>query len=242
MNCSSISKIMTEPRAKKDKEAGILSETCKQYVREWAIQEQYGRRKIVTSKPMLKGTQEEAASLMLLEDYRGQNGLFKNEQRFENEWMKGYPDVINGDEVIEVKTPYDLFTFHKSEGLKTASSYTSHGWQLIGYLGLTGLHYGILAYVLSDTPAYIVDSEVRKMWYAMHIETPEEQEWFDNEVEPKIRANHTYSNVQGFPDIPLFERVAEFDLEFDEKAYNDIVERVELINHYLINDPEKIWK
>lgn len=233
---------MTEPRTKKDRDAGLLSETCKQYVREWWLKEQYKRKKIITTKPMMKGTEQESLSLMTLEDYRKQKGLFKNRERFENQWMKGYPDVINGDEVIEVKSPYDLFTFHKAEGLRTATSYTSHGWQLLGYLGLTGLQFGTLVYVLVDSPSWIVDSEVRKTWYAMSIETPEEQEWFDNEVEPKIRANHSYTGVKDYPDVPLDERVIEFEIEFNQEDYNRIVERVDLINHYLVNDPEKIWK
>lgn len=233
---------MTNPRTKKAQEAGELSETCKAHVREWVISTTYKRRKIFSTRATLKGTQEETASLMTLEDYRGEKGLFKCKDRFEDDWMLGHPDCLNGDEVIEIKTPYDLFSFHKQDGVKTATGYSGYGWQLQGYMALTGMKFGTLAYVLTNSPEYIIESEIKKAWYAHHIDTPEEQDWFDKEVEPRIRANHIYSGLKNFPDIPVTERVIEYDTEYDEEAVNRIRERVDLINYYLENNPKMIWK
>ena len=238
-NCSAIGAIMSDPRTKGE----LFSETCRDHVRAWYLKEVYGRKKLIVTSPMLKGTQEETASLMTLEEFRKERGLFKNEKRFENEWIKGYPDVINGDEIIEVKTPFDIFTFHKAKGTHTPRGLTAHGWQLLGYLGLTNKNYGTLAHVLTDSPDWLVRDEVRKAYYSMKIETDEENDFFAKNIEPSILANHKYSSdLEGFPNIPINERVKEYEMEFDADRYKNICERVDLINEVLKKKPQEIWK
>lgn len=218
-----------------------LSETCKQYVREWYIQEKYKRKKLVATKAMMKGNENEIDSMVELAKFNKVKAYFKNEQNFENEFMTGTPDIILKEEIIDIKSSYDLMTFHKGEGVKTATSYTGYGWQLMGYMALTGKHKATLAYVLTNSPEWIVESEVKKAWHQMHIESEEEQDYFDKVVEPEIRALHHYGEAYGKPEVPLSERVIQYSLEYDKEAVERIKERVELINDILNNRIEELW-
>ena len=190
----------------------------------------------------MKGNESEIDSIRTLEKYRNQKGLFKNEQFFEDDHIMGTPDIINGDEIIDIKTPFDLFTFHKGEPLLSATSYTGYGWQLQGYASLAKCDFTTLSYVLVDSPNWIIESEVKKAWYQMNIDSPEEQDYFDTTIEPLIRANHLYTGLKDFPDIPLDERVIEYEAPFDQAAIDRVRTKVETINFYLKNDMDKIWK
>ena len=50
IRCSSIGKIMGQPRSKAAKEAGELSETAKTYCRDWIMEQLYDRRKNIIAK------------------------------------------------------------------------------------------------------------------------------------------------------------------------------------------------
>ena len=51
IRCSGIAQIMSSPRNKKDKEAGLLSQTSKTYCEEWLKEQIYGVKKSIDNKP-----------------------------------------------------------------------------------------------------------------------------------------------------------------------------------------------
>ena len=55
IRCSAIVQIMTNPRAKKDVEAGLLSATTKTYYQDWYKEQLYKRRKTFSNKYVQKG-------------------------------------------------------------------------------------------------------------------------------------------------------------------------------------------
>ena len=98
--CSSLPLLMTKPRNKGD----ILSQTAMTYLNELWIQEVYGRRKYDTAnKYTAKGIQCESDSLDLVSQLY-QKTYFKNTKQYENDWIKGTPDVVASDLLIDIKT------------------------------------------------------------------------------------------------------------------------------------------
>jgi len=88
IRCSSLSKIMTEPKSKSE----TLSVGAKTYVEDLAKEFVYGYQKVVTSKEMEKGQLVEGHSIQLINDVFFTN-YQKNTERRENDWITGECDI-----------------------------------------------------------------------------------------------------------------------------------------------------
>jgi len=162
IRCSAISQIMSEPRSKADKEAGLLSETTKSYVHEWLTSEIYGVRKQLDTKQITKGLEmEERAIEVLQEKYSNQYFMLKNEEYFENDFMTGTPDVITKDAIFDTKCSWDMFSFPLFDSDLNKAYY----WQMQGYMHLVGRDKASVAYVLVNTPERLAYSETDKYDY-----------------------------------------------------------------------------
>lgn len=212
VNCSQIGRIMTNGRSKSEP----LGETAKTLIREIWIADKYKRKKIVTAKQMTKGILCEEEILSLYTKHTGKL-IVKNETRLENDWIKGYPDAFTSDAVVEVKTPYDIFSFFDAEITK------DYEWQILGYMMLMGKDYGHLFYGLVNTPEELILDEQRRLWYAynQNDEDPRYQREY-----AQIKANHT------FDDIPANERVKMFTIERDKEKEAQMIERIEIARDY----------
>ena len=137
--CSKLGALMTEPKTKSEIMFN-LSETCKTYLREVFINRKYGRYKDFTSDAIKKGleTEEAALTLFSIQKLRQFN---KNEENLTNEFISGTPDSYEGEtiqtatHIIDIKSAWDLFTFHASKEEKVNKDYY---WQMQGYMWLTG--------------------------------------------------------------------------------------------------------
>jgi len=107
IRCSAIGKIMATPRSKSE----LLSQTAKTYIHELVLQEKYGIRKEFSSRYTDKGNAVEDLSISLVNDVLDVNFIYKNEQYFENDWIKGTPDVNTEDVLLDVKSSWDATTF-----------------------------------------------------------------------------------------------------------------------------------
>jgi hypothetical protein len=218
--CHSIGKLMTAPKLKADKEAGNLSETTKSYLMEIYVQEKYGRKKDISSKYLEKGLMVEGEAIKLysrlkLEEYT------KNEERLSNDFITGIPDLIS-TEVIDIKSSWDIFTFFNVLNKEVNSDYY---WQLQSYMGLTGLPMAKLAYCLINTPEMLISDEKRKLSYKMNtIESPE-----------YLAACDELEKSMIFDDIPLTNRMIEFEVKRDGEAIKSIYDKVEKSREYLNN-------
>lgn len=242
IRASALGQIMTEPRAKADKEAGKLSESAKQYLQEWLIAQRYNRKKVVSTAAMLKGTEVEIQSMQDLSLYTGKS-YFKNDDQYEDGYFTGTPDIIHENQIIDIKSSYDIFSFHKSECPKRARGYTQYGWQLQAYMHLTGKKHATLAYILTDSPDWVIEDAVKKAWHQMKVETDEEQDLFNDKIEPLIRANHTFSETSedrpyNFPEVPINDRVRLYSLEYDPEAIAAAQNRVQQIRQILSKEYE----
>jgi hypothetical protein len=144
IRASQAGKIMTNSRKK-----GELSKTTQSYLQEWLKESIYGQRKEIESKYLTKGIEVEEDAIELAGDHLGWFMPEKNERNFEDEYFTGTPDVILGDTVIDIKSPWDCFTFPLFD---TEIPNKDYYYQLQVYMHLTGLKKAQLVYVLMDTP------------------------------------------------------------------------------------------
>lgn len=208
IRASSAGQIMTDPRSKSE----LLSETTKSTLQEIFIAEKYGRYKDFSSDAIVKGlTNEEQA----ITQFCFMHDLFlsKNIKHFENDFIKGTPDLITEDAVIDVKCSWDLFTFIKSDLTK------NYEYQLLCYMELTGKKKATLAYVLTDTPENLIQNEVRRIMY--QVKDANEQEVYEG-----LKKQMTYN------DIPDQDKIRLFHIEYDQEKLDKLYARIILCRGY----------
>lgn len=205
IRCSQIGQIMTAPKSKSD----LLSKTTMTYIDEWMKEQIYGRSKKIESKYIDKGVQMEDEAIEFITSYYPELPLLiKNERNFADDFMTGTPDLILDDEIIDIKCPFDCFTFPLFEKELPERNYY---WQLQGYMNLTGTNKGSIIYVLMDTPLSIVEREIK----------------YNPEKEDEIITYHSYGNIDSKY------RVKRFDISRDDEAIELIKQRVIECRHYI---------
>lgn len=228
IRCSSLGKLMTEPKEKAAKEAGELSKTAKTHLKSVYIKEKYGREKEITSKPIMKGLEVEEDSITLLSRVQ-KKMLRKNEERLNNAYITGLPDIFEGesiynaDSITDIKSSYDLHSFIANAGEPLDSDYY---YQLQGYMALSGANVAYIAYCLVNTPAHIIQGEKYKLLKSMDVVSEDSPEFIKEAL--KIEKNMT------FDDIPKEERVLIFKVDRDHTMIDKIIAKVEKAREYLI--------
>lgn len=152
--CSSIGKLMTEPKTKAE---GPLSVGAKTYIRELAAQEIFGVDFVVSSKAMEKGIECEEASIQLLNSVRGM-ALTKNTERRSNDFITGECDLFDADRKRghDVKTSWSISTFPIC--VKDAED-KLYEWQMRAYMALWDAEEWEVNYCLVDTPDRLIGFE-----------------------------------------------------------------------------------
>lgn len=213
---SGVGYLMVNPKDKKEE----LSESTKTHLLDIYISETYGRRKVLSSPAMLKGNMVEEDSITLVTQQTG-DLLLKNKKQLSNEFIKGSPDIVTADTVIDTKSSWDLYTFIKADG--TDKMYY---WQLQSYMWLTGKEKAKLAYCLVNSPAQQIYQEKRRAMYSLGLVDMEGTEEFD-EMERQVELNMT------FDDIPPEKRIKMFDFEYNPKDIELLKQRITNARLYL---------
>ena len=221
IRASSVGYLMTEPQSKADKEAGLLSKTAQKHLLDVYIAEKYGRKKDIQTKQMKKGIEVEQDSIELLSMYL-KMPFSKNDQRFTNDFITGFPDIIDNDRIIDIKSSYDLWTFIGNIPDKLDSLYY---WQMQSYMWLTGAKSAVIAYCLVNTPSNIIDQEKYFLLKKMDVATEESPEYVKEAM--KIEFN------MSFDDISIDERVLMFKVERSEDDILRIQNKVERAREFL---------
>jgi len=200
-----------------------LSQGAKTYLEKLFKEEYFGKRKEIETKYMDKGIYVEEKSITLYSKVTG-TLFFKNEKRFENEYLTGTPDTIK-EKIIDIKSSWNLDTFPMfDEKLKN----DVYKWQVIAYMELTGLRQGEIAYCLVDTPEHLILDEIRRfMWKNMLMDISEEQE-------QEIRKNLTFS------DIPEKLRVKRFEIEYKDEEVKAMRSMIKLAREYMNELKQKL--
>ncbi|UCV00256.1 hypothetical protein [Acidovorax radicis] len=164
IRCSSLGKIMTEPKTLKD---GPLSVGAKTYIRELAQQEILGVDFEFSSKETQKGIEVEDESIALLNRVRGLS-LSKNKERKSNGLISGECDLYD----VERKRGHDL---KSSWSAKTFPGWVVdcedklYEWQMRGYMWLWDADEWEVNYALVDTPERLIGFEPLQMHVVGHI-------------------------------------------------------------------------
>jgi hypothetical protein len=218
--CSSLGHLMTEPKTKAEKEAGNLSESAKTHLIDVYVANKYGRQSEINSKYIEKGLMVEEDGITLYSRVKGQY-FKKNADHLSNGYIKGTPDLFTGkninkaDRIIDIKCSWDIYTFFRVLTKDVSSIYY---YQLQGYMLLTGAEAATLAYCLIDTPETLINDEKRRLLWKMGVVSEDNQTYQE--------ACEELDKAMRFGDIPMKERVIEFDIPRDQDAIDNIYRKV----------------
>lgn len=215
--CSALGKLMTEPRAKAAKEAGELSETAKTWIEELWLRNEYGYYDEVITTPILKGIICESDSMALVQSVVGGEFRMKNKQLFQNEYIKGTPDIILSDAIEDIKTSYNISTFHFAELT------TDYYWQGVGYCLLTGKTKFRLIYCLVDTPDEMITEAKKSVWFKF---AGQEDNPDYIRISQQIEKNHKCSH------IPEALRVKRFEFDVTPEMKDRLYAKIEQARKY----------
>ena len=162
--CSSLGKLMTEPRSKSE---GPLSVGAKTYIRELAAQEIFGVDFVVSSKAMEKGIEAEGDSIDLLNSVRGLS-LVKNTERRSNDFITGECDLFDASarRGHDIKTSWSIATFPITIADCEDKLYE---FQMRGYMALWDADEWEVNYCLVDTPERLIAFEPMDLHVVSHL-------------------------------------------------------------------------
>ena len=213
---------MTNPRTKGE----LLSQTAKTYIEEDVLRAKYGIIKTFSSRYTDKGNLVEDEAIDMASNALELGFLYKNHEHFENEFLTGTPDVNTNDILLDVKSSFDATTF---PFFATEIPTKDYYFQLQGYLEFTGKTEALLVYCLVNTPADMIEDEIRRAhWNARLMEESQE-------LRDEVLKRHTFDH------IPLGRRVKVFKVEKDEQVINEIKDRVELCREYFNTLYNFLW-
>lgn len=205
----------------------ILSDTCKTYLMQSYVLSKYGRIREITTKQMVKGTISEEDSILLFSALEGKI-YNKNTERIKNDYIIGTPDlydtddILNANEIIDIKSCWDIFTFLSNVPNPEKDIYY---WQLQGYMALTGAKIGTIAYCLVNTPESIIEGEKYQLLRRMDVVTEEDPSY---KRELQLLLANRY-----FDDIPMSERLLTFSIERDDSDIEKMYKKVEKCREFL---------
>ena len=160
--CSSLAKLMTNPRNKSES----LSETAKSYIKQLAKENFYGYTSKVETKQMRKGTEYEMESIALVNSVWFGSNFVKNQLRETQGYLSGHPDIITDDSIIDIKTSWSLETFPALP--EDADSYE---WQVRGYMHLFNKQRAFVIFCMIDTDdELLTDWDNRDIHKVSHID------------------------------------------------------------------------
>lgn len=207
-----------------------LPQTAKSYLKKYYAFLKYGKWSAILDKGnkfVNKGKLAEEDSIDLISRL-DKILLKKNEERLENDFLTGVPDIFLGDDILkaeyvyDVKTSWDIETFFDNLDKELNPLYW---WQMQGYLALTDCQHGEVSYCLVNTPATILEGEKYALLRRFDVVS---------EDDPRFRqAEKELINNMTFDDIPMESRRLKFLVKRDDEAIERIYKRVNLCRQYL---------
>ena len=221
IHCSSLGKILTNPKSKADIEEGNLSATAKSHLIEVYARELYDFKKELNNKYVNKGWEVEPEAIEEL-SLQVRYPMEKNEEVFSSEYFVGTPDVITKNMVFDVKSSYDWITFLSNIPSELDPMYVA---QVNGYLDLLGYDTGYIAYVLLDTPESIRNKEKFYLLSSMDViseESPSFVKAWEEKEKNMIFSNH-----------PIEERILLFEVKKDQELLEKAKQKVVKARQFL---------
>lgn len=200
----------------------LLSATAQTYCKKWLLDKVYDRRIQATGKAMEKGNKAEGDSIALVAATIDEmQFVTKYEgEPFQNAFMKGAPDMIGDEMIVDTKTSYTHETFPLLED----DAETDYWWQGQGYMHLVGLDKFAVVHCLVNTPEEMIHREARF----------------------RLGYDYTYEQFTVFAEdykfdfIPINLRTKIFRFDYDPEAIEKIETKVVLCRKYIQQLIEKL--
>ena len=200
-----------------DRSGTQMGQTAKSYCQDWLKSKIYERRKEFTSKQTAKGNYVEMDAIELVAKHLGYSDYDRNDEYFENDFVKGVPDYITKDSVIDIKVSWDCFTFPLFETEIPNKNYFYQGQV---YMWLTGLNEFKLAYTLMDAPEFIIKQQA--IYYCRNNNVEVTPDIFE-----KFKVQMSYSH------LPAKDRVKIFTIQKNDAVIQQIQNRVLQCREYI---------
>lgn len=207
-----------------------LPQTAKSYLKKYYAYLRYGKWSATLDKGNKytnKGKLAEEDSITLLSRL-DKIFLQKNEERLENEYLTGIPDILVRDNdlrviyIYDAKTSWDIETFFDNLDKDLNPLYW---WQVQGYMALTGCDISEVSYCLVNTPEVLLEGEKYGLLKRFNVVSEEDPTF--KKAYQELLSNTT------FDDIPIERRRLKFVVERDEEAIQRIYKRIEKCREYL---------
>ena len=212
---SSIGNLMTESRSKGEK----LSKTAKTYIEKVFKENELGYIESISSRFLDKGIRMEDYAIQMAAEVLNWDFVYKNTERFYNEYITGEPDILTENLLADIKCSWNLGTFPLFDTELTNKMYF---WQMQSYMWLTGHQEAELVYVLANTPQDIVEDEVRREHWKLHLIDE------DDDVRQAVELSHNFDH------IPMELRVKRFIVKRDDEAIEQIKEKINFASDYYV--------
>jgi hypothetical protein len=201
-----------------------LTPGAKTYIESVWYGKKFDFQKTFSNKFVQKGNEVESRSIRELRKL----GIFasKNEQGFENKYIKGTPDILlnSPKSIIDTKNVYypDGLGFFEDEPIN------DYIWQIHGYNFLTDREDGFIVKMLLNPPADILEKEVWNYWKSGHNEGRPTEE-FAAEIED-------YFN---FEKLPIEDRVKIYQIKTTQNEIDIIKKWTDLGREYMAELDER---
>jgi hypothetical protein len=221
VTCSGISKMMSNGRGK-----DTMGKTAETYCLDWlkSQPEFFNRRPNYSNKYTEKGILVEDESLDFVAEHLGYGLILKNEHRFKSACgrITGIPDNVQPNHTIDVKNSWSWETFPIFE----TELDTAYEWQGQGQMFITGVESHKTIYILTDTPAHLIERE------ASH----QANKWgYDyEEILEQLLEEMTYS------DLDPAKRVKVYEIKADKERQQAILDRVDLCRKFIFDVLESL--
>lgn len=214
IRCSSLHKIMSEPKSKSE----IVSDTTKSYLYQLMKQERFGYVKELDNKEINKGNALEELAITNSGLVRGKAyqkcSLPRQYVQIESEYcqvsLSGECDILDGDMIVDTKCSWsiDSFPICQAEALQRAGK-QGYIWQMHGYMRLYNAKCATIDFWLLPTPEHFFS------------------DW-QRENDPELIYQHT-----GLIDsVPWYQRVTSLAVAYSDDAQNKIDQRIQAAAKY----------
>ena len=200
IRCHMIGAIMTPPKDAARKAAGEFGDTALIGLQKIYILERFGREQKLDTVAINKGLGVESIGIEMINRLTGEN-YKKNEERVNNKWFSGIPDMWKGTNIYKSKVVrdhkgnYDLFSFLPNLDTKPTMSEVGkpYWYQGQSYMDICNCPVFYLDYTLQDMPPALLYGEMRKLGWKMGIATDEDPEY--KKAVAELEFNLTYGDI-----------------------------------------------
>lgn len=204
-----------------------LSTTAQNILTDIVFFEQYGRKYTLENKYFSKGLEVEKSSRDLISQVLAKN-LTRSNVRKSNEWVSGEIDIEPQGVIIDIKSSYSFTSFNKHLIDDNIEFYKR---QLDCYMELWGLAESLIAFTLVDTPARIVEDELRRLNWKETVLNLEGEVYEQNIPDVvKLVSNHIYTR-KALEEFCQGSGIVHIEW-FDEFVEIPEAKRVHLVPHY----------